>query len=657
MEEETIPWRIGSQGRKPRTLVSCLPCHRRKVKCDREQPCNRCLIAGRSNDCIYQNPRSPRASFPAIGAFIDGKARLARANSWASLCWEFEEARPYLFGLDPEFRAMYDKVEGLKSLFLSSNGRFANKDNLQIASASLRLSKSELLSYISDRGVIDTLLSNYMQTFNRILPLWNPTLFDEEIARFWDSPEDADLTSFAQLFVMLGLSCHSAPANTSTLRKHDLSEMSKTFFTIGEAAFNNSRFKSLHDLAGVRTLCMMIIARMIDLVPMHDTQDGTLLFGLTVRAAQNMALNRHPSLFSGMPENEGINRIIIWTTIVFMDQFISIHFHLPPLIRREDHDATFEFSIQDGSTTSNYGIWEERLKDSSDENQLAFLALMSALLPTVSVILEQLHSTKPALNYEEVGKLNKKLRDSLSLAMQLAMGKMEGATSADVSMQRGLLEIFIRRVLLDLHQPFAITQEASANAEHSRLAVLECALALMICQEGIFEAAGQHSQMKCLLDLFKDDFGIAIIYVTLGIRRGDFTVSPVDTLQAPPEEVAWTALRRATELTEWYTGVSVKHFRIYAGAMYLVAALEALETGAPMMQKMMEAGHMIIAAIEKRKGKGAECGNQTTLHTNISMFEGFGEPEEMGGFINALGLSSGNAELPAVNPCFYTFQS
>ncbi|KAF2004480.1 hypothetical protein P154DRAFT_617026 [Amniculicola lignicola CBS 123094] len=42
-----------SRKRKQRTLLSCNTCRKRKLKCDRESPCNRCLASGHANTCAY----------------------------------------------------------------------------------------------------------------------------------------------------------------------------------------------------------------------------------------------------------------------------------------------------------------------------------------------------------------------------------------------------------------------------------------------------------------------------------------------------------------------------------------------------------------------------------------------------------------------------
>lgn len=55
--------------RRRRPAKSCLECRRRKVRCDREEPCNNCMTAKRrcsyqlfSNEIIYQHHSTPSSS-------------------------------------------------------------------------------------------------------------------------------------------------------------------------------------------------------------------------------------------------------------------------------------------------------------------------------------------------------------------------------------------------------------------------------------------------------------------------------------------------------------------------------------------------------------------------------------------------------------------
>ncbi len=51
---------LGRTQRRNRRVFVCIPCHRRKLKCDKGQPCSRCLQSGTPTECIYQQPPGQR---------------------------------------------------------------------------------------------------------------------------------------------------------------------------------------------------------------------------------------------------------------------------------------------------------------------------------------------------------------------------------------------------------------------------------------------------------------------------------------------------------------------------------------------------------------------------------------------------------------------
>ncbi|KAI0601534.1 fungal-specific transcription factor domain-containing protein [Biscogniauxia sp. FL1348] len=67
-----LPRKIQKRNRPP---VSCLLCRTRKVKCDRQQPCERCVKSGEANFCEYA-PRAARKPRPAEArSHVDARAK------------------------------------------------------------------------------------------------------------------------------------------------------------------------------------------------------------------------------------------------------------------------------------------------------------------------------------------------------------------------------------------------------------------------------------------------------------------------------------------------------------------------------------------------------------------------------------------------------
>lgn len=48
--------------KRPRPVLSCLECRRKKLRCDRQSPCARCLNGGRSAQCSYNESAFSAAS-------------------------------------------------------------------------------------------------------------------------------------------------------------------------------------------------------------------------------------------------------------------------------------------------------------------------------------------------------------------------------------------------------------------------------------------------------------------------------------------------------------------------------------------------------------------------------------------------------------------
>jgi len=59
---EAIDQQPLSLSKRPRPVISCLECRRKKLKCDRTQPCQQCVKSGRPERCSYQAGQEPDGS-------------------------------------------------------------------------------------------------------------------------------------------------------------------------------------------------------------------------------------------------------------------------------------------------------------------------------------------------------------------------------------------------------------------------------------------------------------------------------------------------------------------------------------------------------------------------------------------------------------------
>lgn len=94
--------------RRRRQILSCLPCRRLKVKCDRKLPCSHCVWSERATSCVYSlssfprkrsESRSTRASVCAesqVQSVSSDSGRSEKATIGASTCHSAYTPKPIL---------------------------------------------------------------------------------------------------------------------------------------------------------------------------------------------------------------------------------------------------------------------------------------------------------------------------------------------------------------------------------------------------------------------------------------------------------------------------------------------------------------------------------------------------------------------------------
>ncbi|KAG7438356.1 hypothetical protein NW761_012931 [Fusarium oxysporum] len=455
-------------------------------------------------------------------------------------------------------------------------------------------SRTKLVSQLPDRCVAETFLGSYMEAFETVFPLWHESSYVDEMAQFWANPESADWTFFAQVYIMLALGCYATPKAKLQALGLDGHALSKLYLDHASVAFSGSQLTASFNYAGLRTLCMSMLARLMDLIASNDQRDCAITVGLTVRAAQTMNLHRHPRLFGGMPGAEMSTRIKIWTTLVLLDLLASVRSSLPPVIHSGDYDS----SVRLGREADNDTLSPAPTGHDSDETP--FDHILADFLPTASHIVRMANSVNQELDYTNVEKLDRQLRETLGKVSNLHDST---ATPRKHHLRSEMFQIIIRRVMLILHEPFGRRPNAAVNFRCSYMRLLECSLALAVSQGALHSQNNPADGMKWALNMFKEDFETALVCIALGIRGNKFDSEALTVNGTTPRDIAWSTLRRAVEITQEQAGDSIKHHLIFLGVYVLVAALECLECNGPIRERIFEAGEKFVSTMEKTKGQ------------------------------------------------------
>ncbi|ROV99924.1 hypothetical protein VMCG_06160 [Cytospora schulzeri] len=573
--------------KRNRKTLSCVQCHRSKVKCDRESPCDRCSKAGRTDECTYgleaPGPNGQDGPGRELSSQLNGMyyASSIHMNSgltnWATLMEELGDVKRYVFDQDARFHKTYSRITAIKDLYPTpSSYNFPFSDNHLDTST---LAQGAILEHLPPRTLVLDLVDNYMATYEKSHRLLHPAQFQRELLDFYAAPEDAPANWVAQLLMMLALSTKSAPQRlVDMLEKSTRDSISRNFLQWAEAFLRRSPYVNLPDLCTVRTLCMMAIAKGLDVDTPAHSRGLWGLVGFVVRLAMTMVLHRDPSSYSEIPAYVAEMRRRVWSTVMFLDLDAAIESGLPPSVRPGDSDTAIPLNVNDAqlSTSPSQVQTNSTLmalsQPRSNWTDSSFQIRLAESYPIVSKVLSIVNSTKPDMDSQTVEECDRKLRDILreTNGVFAHLLSVLPDTEKVLVLQQTMFEVFIRRILLALHH-------------------------------------------ACVRDAhrYQADFSVAMLHIIIGLRKNAFPEAGVPTDNAQHQqqvprvqarETTLTALRASFDILEASMGRSFHIFRMYFGLTLSIAAFEASERGEPLPEAMQEAAERIIEVAKRQRG-------------------------------------------------------
>lgn len=104
---------------RPRPVLSCLRCRRRKIKCDRSLPCKQCMLTGHDDQCTY-NAEPKSGGVPRPHSFNGNHSTASSANDSGTSAANLNDATSILTGTEcpPGLKAetLLDIQQRLQSL-------------------------------------------------------------------------------------------------------------------------------------------------------------------------------------------------------------------------------------------------------------------------------------------------------------------------------------------------------------------------------------------------------------------------------------------------------------------------------------------------------------------------------------------------------------
>ncbi|PHH65707.1 hypothetical protein CDD81_1793 [Ophiocordyceps australis] len=535
--------------KRKRNCLSCLRCHRLKVKCDKELPCGRCKASGNGRECYYSYNKGPNGGkFPCPTAPVpsgrdDKKPQMATwqvqhrvrgSSHWRELMAKIGSLAASATG---ESSPLATALEGVGTNACLANFCLPGNFPFGTPGATKYFTRDVVARLVaSERTNAVDYLTRYKELLDVVNPILDLPAFAEEIERYWAEPNSFSLCWLAQLCMVMGLGCFTTadepPAATELMMA-------------AEACLMQTPFMFRPTLMSLRALALMAVAKLVCNATCWSVDSAWTLMGLLVRVA----------FIFGLPQERGDNdeelrdpaerdaRRRLWLTILYLDVKVSMCTGMPPLTRPDEVGALScilppagidltQGHDQHGRCQAADARWAMSVPDNLH-------VVLYRSLPTVLAVLAQINLKKDPISYADVLRYNSQLRDLMAQAQR--------ACAADL--QRITVDIFLRRCLMVLHRPFALHPEGPVLYPESYWSSLECSLALLVHYRELW-CPESGLRLDLVGRAFVLDFFSATLTTCVHMLRKDAPLSEAAAsgCPIPPRQLILDTLRSCVEI-------------------------------------------------------------------------------------------------------------
>ncbi|KAF2709371.1 hypothetical protein K504DRAFT_502100 [Pleomassaria siparia CBS 279.74] len=526
-DAQTAPRVVPPSRRRDKPIVSCSLCRRRKLKCDRQQPCRTCADRGLSLSCSYSRQApGPVHEQPKTNVHdrIDQLERLVTSlmetkhneSSVPAISSVIDSHEPRQYGsndqsTDAEIPGTPDRVkvgndtttytnsshwtsildgiaelkEHLEQIPTSPQPRNPTIDEISgpdiIFGSHKHATKKELLCAIPSRAEVDILLETYFETMHSAPSIIHKPTFLREYERFWERPFETPVMWLGLLFSMLSMATRIQVSLDEYTDVH--SDPAETSVTLARIDFYREKLVQCLVLANyfkcppytIETLLQYFIA---ELFRSQDSQFGTwMIVGMVVRIAFRMGYHREPSKFSNITPFKAEMRRRIWSMVVQLDLMSSSQVGLPRMIQPHMYDTREPHNLIDEDLSEDMTKLPPSRPDAEGTTVL-YANIRTRLLGVFARIMDLSNApAQPA--YCDIMQLDADLRtvyDNIPPLYRIDHIRYFDCSDSDVAMRKLYLRLNFLRAQLVLHRPYLLLGRTDTRYEYSRLVCLDAAL-------------------------------------------------------------------------------------------------------------------------------------------------------------------------------------
>lgn len=322
----------------------------------------------------------------------------------------------------------------------------------------------------------------------------------------------------------------------------------------------------------LQTLAVILIAKKLDMVSLHDSDGPWVFHGIITRMAFAEGFHRDPSGFNGMPVYDQEIRRRIWTTIVFLEMGSALDTGMPLQIRPSDIDCLPPSNIND-SDVSKSRSEPLQIKPLTELTESTFQIHIMKVAAFVLEIIGQANSPNACLPYDEVLKVDRQIRHFMEQANEEYKNASEAQDYAFP--QKTFLDMMYRRLLLVIHRPYMIQENAKENHPLSYYTCLDCASNMMMARLNLTDRSlPEPKKAEWISELLKEEFLYSNLLLIMEMFRQKKAKDDTGLMRQPVEHVVET-LKRIREIVSHHVCISVHHYKEHMAYGLLLGMIEA----------------------------------------------------------------------------------
>lgn len=397
------------------------------------------------------------------------RTRFFGQNSTRVLLNLFDEARDFLFSRSggKDIRDLFVTLHKIYKAISEEHRRALTP--IAVFTDSLLPVQKRMADILPNKTICDRLLDAYVTMSEGLYRVVHVPSFRAEYEAFWQQQRGVSDAFLPRLMCMLSLGARFETDKRGL--SHDRSDgiHAPTACTLARAWLDGLRGKQLVDMDTLQCEVLLLHAsRMMS----SKNQDSWMQLGSIVRMAMIMGLHRDPDEFPQIRPFYAELRRRLWYTIMDMDLHVALASNLPCSVREGEYTCRPPGNLDDTDIYPEMAqLPPSKPIDEFTNNQLQ--AYASRTLPhriRVSSIISRLDTIRDFQEVLDCGIQLERLLDDVNHLFPRRNQTLDPAAKFKEWRMRALLDMHVRRPLLALYRPFALsTVECPAHITTSYL--------------------------------------------------------------------------------------------------------------------------------------------------------------------------------------------